>query len=490
MQNTLDYTNPSMSVPSVRLHRGKRAFVCTTSRIHHLAGCLVVICLAAPLIARSECREGCGFFPSNTFLGDDALLNNIDAVNNTAVGQDALSRLEHGLDNTAVGVQALALSTNASENTAIGSFALEGNEIGNYNTAIGSGALTLNTTGEQNTATGYTALNANMTGHDNTANGSEALQRNQTGNWNTAVGSHALSTSVSGSSNTAVGYNALFSNSGNLNTADGVQALYSNTTGQANTATGSDALYSNTTGGDNTATGFSAMYRNTTGKFNTAIGYNALLANSEGSNNVSVGFKALSKNTTGGSNIAMGDSAGQNLTSGDHNIDIGNQGLAGDSAIIRIGTSGNQTATYIAGIDGAPIGSAVAVRINSSGQLGTTVSSARFKENIKPMKEASESIFKLEPVTFRYKHALSPEGVLEFGLVAEQVERVNPDLIVRDKQGKPYSVRYDAVNAMLLNEFLKAHRKLEEQTRINQEQEVMITRLEAMLKSKRSKSRK
>jgi len=169
----------------------------------------------------------------------------------------------------------------------------------------------------------------------------------------------------------------------------------------------------------------------------------------------------LANNTTGSNNIAVGKNAGVNLTSGSSNIDIGNVGVAGESKIIRIGKQGLQTNTYIAGISGVTVPTGVPVIVDADGHLGTTTSSVRFKEDIKPMDTASEAIVRLKPVTFRYKHDLDPVGIPQFGLVAEDVEKVNPDLVARDEQGKPYTVRYEAVNAMLLNEFLKEHRKVE-----------------------------
>jgi hypothetical protein len=175
------------------------------------------------------------------------------------------------------------------------------------------------------------------------------------------------------------------------------------------------------------------------------------------------GSFALSNNTTGSSNIALGYQAGSNLTTGNNNIDIGNAGVAGESKRIRIGTAGTQTKTFIAGISGVTVASGVGVIVGSNGQLGTVVSSERLKQAIKPMDKASEAILALRPVTFHYKHEFDPQGIPQFGLVAEQVEKVNPALVARDEQGKPYTVRYEAVNAMLLNEFLKEHHKVEEQ---------------------------
>ena len=265
-------------------------------------------------------------------------------------------------------------------------------------------------------------------------------------NGNTVQGDDALISNTTGGDNTAIGFNALFNNttSGN-NTATGSDALYSNTIGVANTATGTQALFSNATGNNNTATGVSALTGNTTGSFNTAIG-----------------LAALANNTAGSSNIALGLSAGSRLTTGSNNIDIGSVGVAGEAKTIRIGTGGRQINTYIAGINGVTVAGGVGVIIDSTGHLGTVTSSAQYKHQIKPMDKASEAILALKPVIFRYKHELDPNGIPQFGLVAEDVEKVNPDLVARDEQGKPYTVRYEAVNAMLLNEFLKEHRKVQE----------------------------
>ena len=192
------------------------------------------------------------------------------------------------------------------------------------------------------------------------------------------------------------------------------------------------------------------------------MGVFALGANTSGGENTATGVSALFHNTTGSSNIALGLLAGLNLTTGSNNIDIGNGGSAGESNNIRIGTVGTQNATFIAGISGVAVTGA-AVVVSSSGQLGVAPSSERFKDEIEPMDKASEAILALKPVTFHYKKELDPEGIPQFGLVAEQVEKVNPDLVARDAGGKVYTVRYEAVNAMLLNEFLKEHRIVAEQ---------------------------
>jgi hypothetical protein len=279
--------------------------------------------------------------------------------------------------------------------------------------------------------------------------------------------------------NTATGVDALFSNTtGANNTANGSGALEANTTASSNTANGAFALFGNTTGGKNTATGQSALEFNTTGINNTASGYLALQNNTVGGANTAEGFQAL-LHSTGSNNIALGASAGINLTNGSNNIDIGAPGAAGEAAKIRIGKQGTQNGTYIAGIRGVTVASGVGVIVGSTGQLGTVVSSARFKEAIKPMDKASEAILALKPVTFRYKQEIDPDGIPQFGLVAEQVEKVNPDLVVRDEDGKVNTVRYEAVNAMLLNEFLKAHRKLDQQQAMIDRQQKQIEALTA-----------
>ncbi len=236
-----------------------------------------------------------------------------------------------------------------------------------------------------------------------------------------------------------------------------------NTIGYNNSASGYRALANNTSGNNNTASGYVALHYNTAGSSNTASGYNALYLNGTGNSNTAEGGYALYNNTTGSNNTALGSNAGLALTTGSDNIDIGNPGLAGESAKIRIGTRGTHNSAFIAGIYGATLAGGTAVMVDNKGHLGTITSSECYKRNIKPMDEASEAILALKPVTFRYKPELDPEAIPQFGLVAEQVEKVNRDLVSRDEEGKPYTVRYEAVNAMLLNEFLKEHRKVEEQ---------------------------
>ena len=292
----------------------------------------------------------------------------------------------------------------------------------------------------------------------NTAEGQKALFSRTTGVANTAVGWYSLFSNTDGSYNTGVGAGTLLFNVGDQTTGDGTQntaigaaALLFNTTGFSNTATGVTALLSNTIGVDNTATGTQALFNNTTGSFNTANGAFALPSNATGDNNTAIGFDTLANNTTGSSNIALGLEAGFHVTTADNVICIGELG------------ENVSNSCYIGQIFGATSSGGTAVFINSDGRLGTTTSSRRFKEEIKPMERASEALFALKPVTFRYKKGIDPQGIPQFGLVAEDVEAVNPDLVVRDKEGKVNTVRYDAVNAMLLNEFLKEHRTVQEQ---------------------------
>ena len=353
---------------------------------------------------------------------------------------------------TAEGQNALQSLTTGSANTAVGWHSLFSNTVGSFNTGVGTGTLVLNI-GDENTATGAAALLLNTIGFRNTANGALALLNNTEGLVNTAIGNRALYYNTIGNNNTAIGAGALYYNTaGSDNTANGTGALYSNTTGSGNTANGISALPINTSGYRNTANGYEALRRNNTGFLNTANGYQALL------------------NNTGSGNTALGYLAGSNLTTGNDNICIGNVGVAGDGGTIRIGES-FIGATYIAGISGQTAPGGAAVFVNGDGKLGTSTSSARFKDEIKPMAEASEALFALQPVTFRYKKEIDPQGIPQFGLVAEEVEKVNPDLIIRDQEGTPHTVRYEQINAMLLNEFLKEHRK-------NEEQEATIARLE------------
>ena len=396
---------------------------------------------------------------------------------NTAEGTSALASLGSGTFNTAVGFLSLRSNTDSSFNTAIGAGALLANAAFN-NTATGAAALLSNTTGTSNSANGVFALFSNTTGDSNTANGAFALQNNTTGESNTAVGLGALLFNNEGDFNTAIGVNALVLNTiGSGNSANGMFALHSNTIGDSNTAVGFEALFNNTDGSSNTAVGSGALQGNNAVSFNVAVGSEALHLNATGDRCTAVGTRALRNQDSGTANIALGVDAGANLTHGNDNIYIGSIGPGSpglESNTIRIG-KGFEQKTFIAGINGATIGPASAVQINANGQLGTILSSRRFKKEIQPMGGASEAILQFQPVTFQYK--TDTTNTAHFGLIAEEVAEVNPDLVVRDQNGELLTVRYDAVNAMLLNEFLKEHKKVEEQACEIRAQKAAINKL-------------
>jgi hypothetical protein len=304
----------------------------------------------APYAITAENVSGIGNNNRNFFIGSAGNATTTGAYN-TANGNEALAANTTGSFNTANGFGALNFNTTGEYNTANGFGALDANTTGEYNTANGVGALENNTTGDDNTANGVAALEYNTTGSNNTANGFVALYANTTGSENTANGNDALENNTTGDENTANGVAALEDNTtGDDNTANGVAALEYNTTGSDNTANGVYALYANTNGSENTANGYAALYANMWGYDNTANGFEALYANTWGFDNTADGNDALYHNTTGNNNIALGNTAGYFITTGNYNIDIGNSGVSGDNSIIRIGTPGTQTATYLAGI--------------------------------------------------------------------------------------------------------------------------------------------
>jgi len=333
--------------------------------------------------------------------------------------------------NTATGFDALADNTSGSYNTADGAYALTNNTTGNFNTASGAYALFLNTIGSNNTASGYLALFFNSTGIDNTA----------------------------------YGFAALFNNTkGNCNIANGYLALYNNTTGSSNIANGYQTLFHNTEGAWNTANGQQALLNNTIGNGNTADGYAALSSNTEGISNTANGYAALASNTIGNNNIAIGNGAGEDITTGNNNIAIGNIATNTDDSIIRIGTPGTHQATYIAGINGVTTSGGVAVYINSNGQLGTLTSSQRFKYDIHNLGSVSDKLMDLRPVSFCYKEAASDGShPLQYGLIAEEVAKVYPEMVQYDKQGKPFTVYYHLLTPLMLNELQQAHRRSDAQ---------------------------
>ena len=307
-----------------------------------------------------------------------------------------------------------------------------------------------------NTAEGTGALfNLGPQGFNNTAIGFMSLNNNTQGDANTAVGAGALFSNRGQGQNTGTGAGALFNSLGENNTANGAFALYTNSIGSGNTAMGSNALYNNTLTGANTAIGYGALFNNG-GDFGTAGG------------NTAIGFEALYNNTTGNGNIAVGSNAGFAVTTSSNVLCIGTQGANVDDSC------------YIGNIWQQPGGSQQ-VFVNADGKLGAQVSSRRFKDEIKPMEQSSEVIYKLRPVSFRYKPVIDPSRPSGFGLIAEDVDAVASDLVLRDKEGKPYTVRYDAVNAMLLNEFLKEHQAFVEEQRKVERLEKQVAALTAGL---------
>ena len=362
--------------------------------------------------------------------------------NNTAEGTQALQSRTTGVNNTALGYQALFRDSSGGFNSAEGFRALFNNRTGFYNTATGANALFTNSAGSRNTATGLNALYHN-TASDNTATGTNALYNNTTGAHNTAHGYQALFTNKTGSYSTAIGYQALVTSTGDSNVAVGADALRSNTSGEANNAIGNSALISNTVGRGNNAVGAGALFNN-----------------------------------TGNNNTAIGDGAGTGLTTGAGNVCIGHAitGTAGESDITRIRNIGNtaqDTGLYVTldSIGGTKLG------------VFNAVSSRRYKDEIKPMEKTSEALFSLKPVNFRYKPEINRDGAERFGLIAEEVEKINPDLVSHDSEGRPMAVRYESINAMLLNEFLKEHRKV-------QELEATVAQLAARLKEQESRIQK
>jgi hypothetical protein len=391
-----------------------------------------------------------------------------DLANNTALGAGTLL-VNSGQNNTATGANALAANTTGSANTAAGSGALTDNTTGINNTAIGQGALFENIGGTSNTAIGAGALDSNTSGIDNTATGALALASSTTASNNTAYGFSALQNNTA-ANNTATGFEALQANvGGSNNAASGFQALQANTSGTNNTATGFQAmLLSN--GTDNTADGTSALVANTTGSSNTASGYNSLSSNNAGSNNTAIGAGALSASTTGGSNVGIGQNSGGSApaTNSDSTY-INSAGTAGDNpGSIMIGTNAAETTgtitigtnqaggTFIAGIFGATASSGSEVFVNAAGQLGTVSSSSRFKEEIADMGDSSSKLLLLRPVSFFYKPEYDDGSHLpQYGLIAEEVAKVYPEMVVYDKHGEILSIRYQLLAPMLLNELQK-----------------------------------
>jgi len=466
----------------------------------------------------------------NTASGSGALYSNLNGSGNLADGFLALFNDTTGSNNVAAGNGAAYLSRDDNGIVAIGFQALTRENAGNNNvtesgngenTAVGYQALGSDTTGVANTALGYEAGGA-VTNDYNTAIGDHAMQ-SATGDYNTAIGDYAMQ-SGTGDDNTAIGDSAFDGAVGGLNTAVGGNTMLSaNDDGAVAIGYGalgndSAAVHEASTGsgmGENTAVGFAALSFNDEGLGNTALGFEALTGSSgydyntavgdgamqlgNGQENTAVGAAAMRNgsgfyscalgygalgNLLGGTyNIGIGYQAGGQITNGNNNIYIGSPGVAHDNNTIRIGTPGTQTTTCIAGIyqETGLVGTSLPVMVDSAGHLGTSGSSERFKQNIRGMADASEVLLSLRPVTFQYKPELDPQGTPQFGLVAEEVEKLNPALVAHDAKGNVFTVRYDAINAMLLNEFLKEHRQVADQNSQIQALEQNLQALEAIV---------
>ena len=409
----------------------------------------------------------------NTALGFKALRADTSGGSNTAVGAQALLHNNVGGYNTAVGENALVFNTGGSFNMALGQGALASNLIGNNNTAMGFQALNHNTV-DDNTAVGFSALFSNTTGDDNTATGIVALNSNTIGFNNTALGGQSLQTNTESGNNTAVGWNAL-------------QFSDADPTGDPSTAVGSFALQHNTIGERNNAFGFKALQTNIDGDANNAFGHFALNKNDHGDGNNAFGDIALASATGDANfNTAVGDEAGLNVTSGDGNTLIGQSAgeattIANNMVCIGRNVVGDNTSnhTFIRNINttaqAASAGTVDFVTVNlSTGLLGHGVSSRRYKEDIKPMDNASEALYQLKPVTYHYKKEIDPNQNLDYGLIAEDVAAVDPKLAVRDGKGQIENVRYNAIYNMMLNEFLKEHQTVKALKSTVEKQEALI----------------
>lgn len=405
-----------------------------------------------------------------TFLWDDTGLQNV------AVGRNALSSVTTGSQNTALGEDALLANDVGGGNVAIGEDAMLMNLAGILNTTVGHQALAANTNGNFNTAIGETALASNTTAWDNTAIGGDAMFSNQVGERNTAVGGDSLRDNVSGNNNVAMGNDTLGDNLASDNTAVGADALRLNTTGAHNTVLGRNAANNNVDGNNNTAIGSSALFFNTNGSSNVAIGRFAAHSNTSGLQNIAIGRQALNNNETASSNTAVGDRAlqnasganntalgilaGSNLFTGTGNLYLANPGVNPESDTIRVGDA--QTRTYIAGIRGTTTGvnDAITVVIDSNGQLGTLSSSRSLKYDIEGLEAVDDRLLALRPVSFRYNWH-GEEGPVQFGLIAEEVAEVFPELVVFNEERQPETVRYHLLSTLLLNELKRQHARIE-----------------------------
>jgi trimeric autotransporter adhesin len=342
---------------------------------------------------------------------------------------------------------------------------------------VGAGSSNVAGSGQYNVFSGFQAGYNNTLGSGNTFSGYQAGYSN--------IGLQGLG---NGGYGTFVGYAAGYSNTnGGVNTFFGSYAGFSNTEGTYNTFSGGNAGYSNTTGNNNTFTGLDAGFSNTSGGANSFVGYYSGNSNSTGSFNTFFGAYTGYYNT-GSNNVFLGENAGGNNTTGNDDVYIANQGPSSgtESNTIRIGTQGTgggqQNATYIAGIYGSTSSSGIPVYVNSNGQLGTSTSSLRFKEQVRDMGDSTNDLMKLRPVTFFYKPQYDDGShALQYGLIAEEVAKVYPELVAYDNGGQPYSVRYQYLTTMLLNEAQKQYHRAQAEAEVITSQEQRIEELEQRL---------
>jgi hypothetical protein len=386
---------------------------------------------------------------NNSAFGSNSLGSNTTGANNSAFGETSMSYNVLGHNNSAFGRWALRANVNNSRNSAFGAFAMANDFFGSP--------------GSDNVALGYRSL-YQTTGWRNTAAGSDAMRYTTSGNDNVAFGHRAMLSNDDGFLNAAFGKDALMSlTSGYGNTAIGPAAMADNVDGQQNVAVGTAALENATSGNSNTVIGPFAARNQTTGSFNVAVGDQAALGNT-GSNNVAIGRLSLAATTAASNVVAIGRYAGSVGPLGNDNVFIAHPGVAGESGTIRIGTSGTHTRAYVSGIFGQTVDSSTGtmVVVDSSGHLGTINSSARFKTDVVDMGERTEVLMKLRPVSFHYiEDGSSGEPVPQYGLIAEEVAAVAPDLVIRDEHGAPLTVKYHMLAPMLLNELQRMQRTLD-----------------------------
>ncbi len=419
----------------------RRAFVI------FMGACLL---LALPDAARADCSG-----PENTCFGDAALHSNASGTANTAFGYRALFGNTVGAGNTAIGDLALEAGHDNTQNTAVGQYALRRADGTWQNTAIGLLALAGDPDG--------------MTGSYNVGVGAFSLLRNTSGSNNVAIGNATMIENTTGFTNVAIGSGSLYGNTtGYLNVAIGSRSLARNVSGKRNVAVGSSALYGigvneGVTGSDNVAVGYGALVAETSGYANVALGSAAMWSGDTGVRNTGLGTRALFSATSGKRNVAVGYAAGHDVTTGSDNIIIGggNRGAADDNGVIRIGSAKYQHRAFIAGVHGIQPSQkgAVPVMIDANGQLGTLNSSRRFKQDIAPMGEdVIQRLLQLRPVTYHYTQAHDDGSQpLEYGLIAEEVATVFPDLVVTDSDGQPLTVRYHLLASMLLDALQREH---------------------------------